>query len=141
MDFLSTGKWWIFLVLSYLSYFISSFGYHGRGRMSQKIEAVGSGIMTIFIILTFVFSGWKGGVGIIVALLIWVRIAEQLVKLLLRKLMQIHDSSPTQPFSVEEIFEQGERIDEMLLKISNQPEIIEVLRKYEKNQEDIEDIY
>jgi hypothetical protein len=141
MDFLSTGKWWIFLILASLSYFISSFGHHGRGTISPKIEAIGSAIMTIFIILTFIFSGWKGGIGIIVALLIWVTIAEQIVKLLIRKLMQIHDNSLTQPFSVEELFKQSERTDEMLLTVSNQPGIIQVLRKYEKNQEDIRDIY
>lgn len=156
MDFLSTEIWWVFFILGALSYFISSFGYHGRGTRSSQIEAIGGLGLIIFVVLTFIFSGWRGGIGIIVALFLWAVVAERILWLIFRKLIpsasnldygqfikrsRSYGSSAKLPTSVEELFEQGDKRDEMLSKISNQPKIIEVLQSYGKTSGEIKDIF
>ena len=55
MNFPSTKIWWTFFILGALSYFISSFGHHGRGTRSPQIEAIGGLGLIIFVVLTFIF--------------------------------------------------------------------------------------
>jgi hypothetical protein len=156
MDFLSTIMWWVFFVLAALSYFISSFGHHSRGLKSPQIEAFGSFGMVFFIILTIVFSGWKGGIGIIVALFIWAVISERIMWVIWRKLIpysynldyshfvqrsKFAQSPSRLPTTWEELCERGNKTDEMLSKISNQPKTVEVLQKYGKTPTDISDIF
>lgn len=156
MGFLSTGIWWVFFVLGALSYFISSFGHHGRGKRSPKIEAIGGFGLIVFVILAFIFSGWKGSVGIIVALFLWVVVAERILWLIFRKLMpsainmdynqftrrsSSHGSSSKIITTAEELLEQGDKREEMLSKIYHQPNIIEVLQKYGKDKEYIKEIF
>jgi len=146
----------VFFVLGALSYFVSSFGHHGRGTRSPQIEAIGGFGLIVFVILAFIFSGWKGGIGIIVALFLWAVVSERIFWLIFRKLMpsasnmdygqfikrsRSYGSSSKLPTSVEELFEQSDKKDEMLSKISNRPEIIEVLKRYGKNQADIKEIF
>ncbi|MBN2456576.1 MAG: hypothetical protein JXB29_08610 [Sedimentisphaerales bacterium] len=156
MDFLSTVMWWVFFIIAALFYFISSFGHHTRGTKSPQIEAFGSFGMVVFIILTFVFLGWKGCIGIILALLTWAVISERIMWNIWRKLSPYTHNldyshfvkrsrfakSPSKlPTTWEELLEQGNNTDEMLLKISNQPKTIEVLRRYGKTPADIRDIF
>ena len=146
----------MFFVLGALSYFISSFGHHSRGTRSPQIEAIGGFGLIVFVILAFIFSGWKGGIGIIVALFLWAVIAERILWLIFRKLMpsannmdygrfirrsRSYGSSANLPTSWEELREQGNKTDKMLSRISNQPQIIEVLRNYGKTPEEIKDIF
>lgn len=156
MNFLSTGAWWLFFILGALSYFISSFGHHSRGLKSSQIEAIGSFGLVAFVVLSFIFSGWKGGLAIIIALFLWAVITERILWLIFRKLLpgasnldyyhfikrsRLQRSSSSIPTSYEELLEHGKNTDEMLLKISKRPEIIEVLQRYRKKPEDIKDVY
>ena len=156
MDFLSTEIWWVFFILGALSYFISSFGHHGRGTRSPQIESIGGLGLIIFVVLTFIFSGWRSGIGIIVALFLWAVVAERILWLIFRKLTpgasnldynqfikrsRYHSSSIKLPTSIEELFEQSDKRDEILSKISNQPKIIEVLQSYGKASGEIKDIF
>jgi len=156
MDFLSTVMWWVFFILAALLYFISSVGHHTRGTKSPQIEAFGSFAMVVFIILTFVFSGWIGGIGVIVGLFIWAAISERIMWNIWRKLnpysynldyghfvkrSRFAKSSSKLTTTWEELRERGNKTDEMLSKISNQPKTVEVLQKYGKAPADIWDIF
>ncbi|MBW8042238.1 MAG: hypothetical protein FVQ85_19870 [Planctomycetes bacterium] len=156
MDFLSTTIWWAFLILAALLYFVSSFGHHGRGTISPHIKAFGIFGMLVCIILTFIFSGWKGGIGIIVTLFIWAVIAERIIWVIFRILAPSSYNldyshfvkrsrfrkSPSKPLTtIEELLESGKKKDEMLSKITNQPKTVEVLRKHCKTPADIKDIH
>ena len=156
MDFLSTAIWWVFLAIGALSYFISSFGHHGTGAKGPQIEAIGGFGIVVSVVLTFIFSGWKGGIGVIIALFLWAIVAEGILWLIFRKLMpsainmdygqfirrsRCHGSSSKMPTTVEELFEQGDKRDEMLSKISHEPKIIEVLQRNGKNKGYIKEIF
>jgi len=156
MVFLLTGIWWMFFILGVLSYFVSSFGHHSRGSRSPLIEAIGGFGLVVFVILSFIFSGWKGGFGIVIALFLWAVIAERVLWLILRKLMpsasnmgysqfikrpRSSDSLSRIPTSLGELREEWDKKDKMLLKISNQPKIIEVLQKHGKTPVELEDVF
>jgi hypothetical protein len=156
VDFFSTVTWWVFFTLAALLYSISSFGHHSRGAKSPQIKAFGSFGMVVFIILTFIFSGWKGGMGIIVALFIWAVISERIMWVIWRKLTPYSYNldynhftkrsrfakSPSKPPTTwEELLERGNKTYEILSKISNQPKTVEVLQKYGKTPTDIGDIF
>lgn len=156
MVFLLTGIWWMFFILGALSYCVSSFGHHGRGSRSPQIEAIGGFGLIVFVILSFIFSGWKGGIGIVIALFLWAVIAERGLWLIFRKLMpsasnmgysqfikrsRSSDSLSKIPTSLGELREEWDKKDQMLLKISNQPKIIEVLQKHEKTPAELKDVF
>lgn len=154
MGFMFTVIWWVLFVLAALSYFISGFGYHGRGTKSPQIGATGGLGVMVFVILTFISSGWRGGIGIIVGLFLWAIVAEWCLWIIFRKLMPYATNmgfrlflkrsssyrSRTKMPTLEELRKQWNMNDEMLLKVSSRPEIIEVLKKYDKNPEYIKDI-
>lgn len=156
MDFLSNGLWWMFFVLGALSYFISSFGHHGRGTISPQIEAIGGLGLIVFTVLAFLFSGWRGGIGIILVLFLWAILAETVLWLIFRKLMpsasgldydqfikrsRSQSGSSKLPTSYEELLKQANKTNEMLSGISNRPQIIELLQIHGKNPEEIKDIF
>jgi hypothetical protein len=156
MDFFLTVTWWVFFILAALLYFMSSLGHHGRGTKSPRIEAFGSFGMAVFVFLTFVFSGWKGGISIIAALFIWAAIIERIMWVIFRTLIpdsynldyshflkrsRVHKSPSAPPTSWEELLEQGNKTDEMLSEIAAQPKTVEVLQKYGKTSEDVREIY
>ena len=155
MDFIYTGIWWTFLALGVLSYFISGFGNHGRGTLSHRIEAIGGFGLIVFTILTFIFSGWKGGIGVIIALFLWAIVAEKILWLIFCKIMpnannldykqfikrsRFHKKSYKLP-TAEELFEGSDNRDKMFWKISSQPKVIEVLKRHGKNPENIKDVF
>ena len=156
MDFLSTRVWWTFLILGAISYFVSSFGHHGRGTKSPQIEAAGGFGLIVFVATVFISSGWKGGTGIVVVLFLWAVIAERFLWLIFRRFMpnennmdycqfirksHSHSNSPKAPSSMKELIERSNKTEEMLLEISNRSEIIDILKKYGKNQGDISEIF
>jgi hypothetical protein len=156
MSFLSTATWWTFFILAALSYFVSSLGHHGRGTKSPQIEAFGSFGLIVFVIFAFVFSGWKGGIGCVVALFVWAVISERILWTIFRNLLsgsdsldyshflkrsQFHTSPSKLPVSGRELLQQGNATDEMITKISSQPEIIHILLQYGKHSTDLQDIF
>lgn len=156
MEFLSTGNWWLFFVLGILFQFLQFFGHHGRGRQSPRIKVIGFVGQINFIILSFIFSGWKGGIAIFVALFLWAFISERLVWLIFRKHMsranhlsfnqfinrsEHYHSSSKFPSSAQELLDQSTLKDEILNKISNRAEIVKALQKHGKKPKDINNIF
>lgn len=156
MSFISSYIWWTFFIMGALSYLVSSFGHHSRGLKSSQIEAAGSVGMVVFVVLSFIFSGWRSGITIIIALFLWILITEGILWLVFRKILPgasdldyyhfikrslFHREPSSIPTSYKELLEHGENTDKMLLKISKRPEIIKVLQRYRKKPEDIKDVY
>jgi hypothetical protein len=76
MDFLSSGLFWMFFVLTGVFMFIFEVGYSGgRGfltrSLSQFFMTIGGMALTIITILSFIFMWWQGGVAILVSSFIW----------------------------------------------------------------------
>ena len=71
MDFLSSPLWWVFFVLTGLFSFVNLLGRYMQGRFSPHIEAYGGILMFIVLVLSFIFFGWEGGLGIFVSWIIW----------------------------------------------------------------------
>jgi hypothetical protein len=67
MEFLSSGLFWLFFVLSGVFSFVYQFGRSGRGTLSPLIRDIGVIALTIITILSFVFMWWQGGVAILVS--------------------------------------------------------------------------
>ena len=80
-DFLSSGLWWTLFFLLGLSEFVDIFGHLGHGMLSPKLELFGFIAASIIVILSFVFFWWQGGVGMIVAFLIWLIFLNPIVNL------------------------------------------------------------
>jgi len=80
-DFLSSGLWWTLFFLLGLSEFVYIFGHLGRGILSPKLQLSGFAAASIVVIFSFVFFWWQGGVGMIVAFLIWLIFLNPIVNL------------------------------------------------------------
>jgi len=71
MEFLSSGLWWTFFILTGLFLFIYQFGRQGHGTMSPIIMVIGGAASLVILILAFVFFWWQGGLGIAVSWIVW----------------------------------------------------------------------
>lgn len=60
--FTPNGLWVTFMLISFVAGIIHSFGRYGNGSYSRNIESIGVLLLTIFLILSFVFFWWKGGI-------------------------------------------------------------------------------
>ena len=70
-DFLSSGLWWTLFFLLGISTFVAVFGGSGHGTLSPTLYLFGFIAVFITVILSFIFFWWQGGVGMVVASLIW----------------------------------------------------------------------
>jgi F0F1-type ATP synthase membrane subunit a len=70
-DFLSSGLWWTLFFLLGISEFVAVFGRSGHGTLSLTLNLFGNIAAFITVILSFIFFWWQGGVGMVVAWLIW----------------------------------------------------------------------
>ncbi len=68
--------WLLLFVLGALSYFISSFGRYGNGSKNPQIEALGCLGLIVCIVVTFLLTGWKGGIEVLIVLFFWAYIVE-----------------------------------------------------------------
>ena len=79
MDFLSSGLFWLFFVLTGAFMFIFEIGYSGRGVLNasfcQLFMTIGGIALTIITILSFIFMWWQGGVAILISEFVWMIIA------------------------------------------------------------------
>jgi hypothetical protein len=69
MGFLSTGLWWALFVPAALSFTVYQIARRNREVLPRKFTEWGmvcSWICLLLVILTFVFCGWKGGLGVII---------------------------------------------------------------------------
>ena len=70
MEFLSSGTWWVAAVLLLLSCFIAQLGVLGRGKSPSSLIVWGYSLIIGSIIATFIFTGWQGGLAILVLSLV-----------------------------------------------------------------------
>jgi hypothetical protein len=79
MDFLSNGLFWIFFALTGVFMFLFESGYSGKGILNtslcQLFMTIGGLVLTVVLILSFVFIWWQGGLAILVSDFIWMIIA------------------------------------------------------------------
>jgi len=75
MDFLSSGLFWMFFILTGVFMFVFEFGYSSRGILHSSVcqfsMTIGGIALTIITILSFIFMWWQGGVAILVSEFIW----------------------------------------------------------------------
>ena len=70
MEFLSSGAWWIAFVLLFISCFIAQLGVTGRGKSPSSLMGWGFPLIIGTIIAAFIFTGWQGGLAILVLSLV-----------------------------------------------------------------------
>jgi len=71
MDFLSTGLWWAFFIPASITFSVYTLARRNWELGMKRLNMWGSwcgGISLVFIILSFVFSGWKGGVAVLIGM-------------------------------------------------------------------------
>ena len=71
MDFLSTGLWWAFFIPASITFSVYSLARRNRELEMKRLNMWGGwcGWLTIaFVILAFIFSGWKGGVAVLIGM-------------------------------------------------------------------------
>ena len=69
MGFLSTGLWWAFFIPAALSFTVYTVARRNWEVITRKFRTWGRAcewICFVLVILTFVFCGWKGGLGVII---------------------------------------------------------------------------
>lgn len=69
MGFLYTGLWWAFFIPAALSFSVYTLARRNRELGMRRLNMWGgicSWICLVLVILTFVYSGWKGGLAVII---------------------------------------------------------------------------
>lgn len=69
MGFLSTGLWWAFFIPAALSFSVYNLARRNWEIATNSLKTwdmVCAWIAFVLVILTFVFCGWKGGLGLII---------------------------------------------------------------------------
>ena len=69
MGFLSTGLWWVFFIPAALSFSVYTLARRNWELATSRLKTWGmvcGWICLVLVILTFVFCGWKGGLGVII---------------------------------------------------------------------------
>lgn len=66
MEFLSSASWWISFVLLSISCFIAQLGVSGKGKTPSSLMGWGFSLIIGTVIAAFIFTGWQGGLTILV---------------------------------------------------------------------------
>ncbi|GEM_PF-6357309 len=72
MDFLSSGLWWGFFVAASISFFVYTLARRNWELQIRWLNFWGgwcAWLSLLFVILTFVFTGWKGGLAVLVGVI------------------------------------------------------------------------
>ena len=72
-----TLKWFIFLIIIFISYLFLRIGQTGQGRSKITLEIIGN-LSWIALLLSFFVLGWKEGAVLLLAVLLWAPIAEKI---------------------------------------------------------------
>lgn len=73
MDFLSTGLWWAFFIPASITFSVYTLARRNRELGMKRLNLWGgvcSWICLVLVILTFVFCGWKGGLAVIIGMVL-----------------------------------------------------------------------
>lgn len=148
MDFISTGLWWAFFIPASTTFSVYSLARRNRELGVKWLNMWGglcAWISLVFVILTFVFSGWKGGVAVLIGMVSVALVVVLIVGRIFVKRSPIHRQEFTIPTSVEELAQLSEqmdtRLDEIVSEISNQPKILIVLQRHGKKPEYVRDVH
>ena len=67
MEFISDGNWWITLVLLFITCFMAQVGaYRSQGDYTSSFRIISGFLVIGTIIAAFIFTGWQGGLAILV---------------------------------------------------------------------------
>jgi hypothetical protein len=112
MEFLSTGKFWVFFVLIGFFSFVYQYGRGTRGQYSSLIKNLGGWAMMIITILAFVFMWWQGGLAILISWLIWAIITGITNGLLIRRARTAEDAEHEKARQAFDIIERQKELSE-----------------------------
>ena len=73
MDFISTGLWWAFFVPAAAAFSVYTLARRNWELGMKRLNVWGSicgAICLVMVILSFVFSGWKGGLAVIIGMVL-----------------------------------------------------------------------
>lgn len=82
-DFYASKLWWVLFFLLGLFEFVAIFGRSGRGVYSPHINMTGNILVFLVIVLSFIFFWWQGGVGMIIAWILWTMFCTPLIHFLM----------------------------------------------------------
>jgi ABC-type transport system involved in multi-copper enzyme maturation permease subunit len=166
MDFLSSPLWWVLFSLSAVFCFVMRFGNHGRGTLSPLIRVLGFIGLLAIAIVTFFIIDWKACIAIIMFDVLFAFVSDlilwqlfrlykpsakdiafnQFLKRERRKKAQNDltwtTESPKDIFKRLETEEEAdeERMNNIVKKISSQPKMLDILKKYGKEPQDVIEI-
>lgn len=164
MIFFSSILWWVLLILELIAYFLMRLIQYGRGASKNLIEITTGWIQLLVVILAFIIVSWKGGLAIIVAVLLWSFPTEFIVYLIYKKMYpesehmtfrqfrrnydyrkKEHKLSKTLNQDISKLFTEEDNFEKdkevVLLKASNNLNVLKVLEKYGKTVDDLDSIH
>ncbi len=69
MEFLTSGIWWALFIPTVISFSAYQLGRTGSGSLKNQLQTIGGLLTLVLIVLTFVFSGWQGGVATMIGVI------------------------------------------------------------------------
>ncbi|GAE25852.1 hypothetical protein JCM9140_1873 [Halalkalibacter wakoensis JCM 9140] len=66
MDFITNLSWYGFAILLIICSALNFFGHHAKGTNSKTLSLIGGIFSWVFLIVNFIFTGWIGGISLIV---------------------------------------------------------------------------
>ena len=83
MDFLSSGLWWGLFIGASVSFIAYQLGRVGNGLWKKQLQGFGGLLAILFLILSFVFTGWKGGLSVLIGMTLVVIVGLLVIRLLI----------------------------------------------------------
>ena len=129
MEFISDGNWWIILVLLFITCFMGSVGaYKSAGDRTDSFRMISGFLVIGTIIAAFIFTGWQGGLTILVLSFVFSFIIFSVFSRGRIRRKPEHLA----PISLDELMddEWEKRDNERLQKIAHNPKIRKLLEEY-----------
>ncbi len=146
-------SWYIFLGLSAIAVTIWRYGNHSRGILSRRVENAGAWFILIIIGTCFYFTGFWGGLALIVSYWILKRAADLILWRVFRKLIsaprmgwkEFQERSQDYRKRIDvlnlQCVEQWSRKrDTEIINAARQPKVAELLRQQGKTEAELTDI-
>ena len=76
MDFLSTGTWWAFFLLEVVLFIFQKYYKPRQGMPLSKWRVISYSAKLLLVLIVFFVFGWKGGIGLMVALFLLENLVE-----------------------------------------------------------------
>jgi hypothetical protein len=92
MGFLSSSLFWLFFALTGIFMVVFEFGYSSRGifraTLCQFFLAIGGFLLTVNLILSFVFMWWQGGIAILISYFIFMVVIAIIANIIRKRFLQ-----------------------------------------------------